>query len=197
MQSKMATSLGVALISLILVLAACQTEIKRTRNIEDATSSLLGGLIQETDLSGEWRWIAEDTAQQAKEPTPQSQEMVESAIRILTGDWRVQRYYITIAHALKRYAQDPPQPEVDSFQSAMGLTNTTTLSLNLFPRGEATSAKCWKASGTTVCDINTSYPHLLSSVVVYAPAEISDAALMELLNQVLIQSDQRIKVMIP
>lgn len=197
MPSKTTSALSVVLISLILILAACQPEIKRSRKVEDAASPLLGGLIQETDLSGEWRWIAEDTAQQAEEPTPQNQGMIESATRILTGDWGVQQYYITIAHNVERYPQDPPHPQVDSFQSTRGLTNTATLSPNLVPRGEAMSAKCWKASRTTVCDIVTSYSHLLSYVVVLAPAEMSDAALVELLNLVLNQADQRIKAMVP
>jgi hypothetical protein len=196
MPSKMAPALSVALISLILVSAACQPPIKRTREVENDSSSLLGGLIQETDLSGEWRWIRESTFQHAKAPTPQNQQMLESAMRILSGDFGVENYYFTIVHGLERYPQNPPNPQVAEFQSALGLTNTKTLSLNLAPRGEPSAAKCWGSSnpdGETVCNIVTSYPYLLSNVVVYAPAAINDDSLREVLNQVLNQSDQRIK----
>jgi hypothetical protein len=154
---------------------------------------LLEGLIQEIDLSREWHWIRESIFQHAETPTPQNQQMFESAMRVLSGDFGTERYYVTIAHGLERYQQNPPQPQIAEFQSALGLTNTTTLSLNLVPLGAPTSAKCWKSS-ETVCDIVTSYSHLLSRVVVYAPSQLNDATLMEILNQVLSTVDSRIKV---
>ena len=197
MQSKTATSLSIALISLILVLAACQPEIKKppqkSPEVEEAYSPLIRELIQKTDLSGEWHWLAESTTPYAIDPTRQNQQMIDFAMRVLAGEWKEQRYNIMIVHSLKYYSQSPPRPQVDSFQSSMGLTNTATLSPNLILRGEAMSAKCWKNSSKITCDIVTAYPHLLSDVTVYAPAEMSEAALMELLNQILDQSDQRIK----
>jgi hypothetical protein len=192
MQSKTTTSLSIALISLALLLAACQPGIKKSREVEEAASPLLRELIQETDLSGEWHRLAQSTTHYAIDPTRQNQQMIDFALRVLAGEWEVQRYNVMIMHSLKYYSQSPPRPQVDSFQSTMGLTNTATISPNLILRGESMSAKCWKDSGRTVCNIVTSYPHLLSDVTVYAPAEMSDVALMELLNQILNQSDQRI-----
>ena len=200
MKSRTIVSLSIALISLTLILAACQAQIERSREVEDAASPLLGGLIQETDLSGEWRWIRESTFQQAETPAAQNQQMLESAMRILRGDFGVEQYYFTIVHGLERYQQNPPNPRVAEFQSALGLTNTMTLSLNLDPQGEPLMAKCWRSSdpeGETVCNIVTSYPHLLSNIVVYAPATMNADALREILNQVLNRADQRIKTIAP
>jgi hypothetical protein len=71
------------------------------------------------------------------------------------------------------------------------------VSLSLVPLGESIAAKCWKSPGTTVCNVVTTYPHLLSNVVIYAPAEMNDGTLRQILDQVLRQSDQRIKAIVP
>lgn len=200
MKSQRVISLGMTVISLLLVLAACQSPIARSREVEDDSSSLLGGLLQETDLSEKWHWIHESTFQQAETPTAQNEQMIESARRILRGDFGAEQYYFTIVHGLERYPQNPPNPQVAEFQSPVGFTNTVTLSLNLASRGESLEAKCWRSSdpdGETVCNVITAHPHLLSNVVVYAPATISDDSLREVLNQVLNQSDQRIKTVVP
>lgn len=200
MPSKTASSLSFALFSLILILTACQPEITRSREVENVASPLLGGLIQETDLAGEWRWIRESTLQHAETPTPQNQQMLESAMRILRGDFGVEQHYFTIVHGLERYQQNPPHPQVAEFEIAMGFTNTLTLPLNLASQGESLEAKCWRSSnpeGETVCNVVTAYPHLLSTIVVYAPATMDADTLRTVIDQVLNQADRRIETIAP
>jgi hypothetical protein len=200
MKWKTVSSLNMNLILLALVLTACQPEITRTREVADAASPLLGGLIQETDLTGEWRWIRESTLQQTETPAPQNQQLLESAMRILRGDFGVEQHYFTIVHGLERYQQNPPHPQTAEFEIAMGFTSTLTLPLNLASQGKSLAAKCWRSSdpeGETVCNVVTAYPHLLSNIVVYAPATMDEDTLRVVLDQVLNQTDRRIKTILP
>jgi hypothetical protein len=178
-----------------ICLSACQAQLEDSLDRTANGSKLSDALVQQSDFLGDWRWTREGNMQRV-ESTSQNPQVVEQVMRTLRGDYGAEKYYFTVAHILESYEQHPPQLGLDQFRKDMGLTSQQSIRLNLKPFGTTMVEECWKGSkpdSEIVCKVIVTYQHLNSDITVYAPVQIDETDLAEILDHLLSKIDQRIK----
>lgn len=188
---------SILLLVVCVYLSACQPQFTETR-IANPSSSLLNALMQDRDFSNESRWIDNSVQQQPEMPTTENNHLVESALRSLAGPYGPKAYYISVFHVLKRYEQQPPFPEDINLKRDWEAVDVQTFSPKVVSVGQSMVSECLKSPGDqkhaiVACVVSARYSHVVSTLTLSADAKIDDQTVENVLNQILMKVDSRIK----
>jgi hypothetical protein len=170
--------------------SGCQKQVVDNKNILNSSSPLLTALVQRTDFGNDWQWIDTDMVQPSPAAPIANHERSDSAAIILTGFYGAERYYVKIYHGVERYIGPVSWIKTTPIEFH---NDGQPISLDITQAGNSTSTKCIKASDVFACQIIVGYQHIVSIMTIYAPSQMGEQALTEMVNMILNVGDSHIK----
>lgn len=172
-------------LSLIFALAACQPRsVKTTSEIDDPTSPTLALLFTEADFTGAWEWTEVGTHQKTEKPALHNQYLLETATRVLWGNYGPEKYQVILGSSVQVYSDTVRLTDLE-----IEKVGGERLILENAPVIEYEHAiRCGQHFGTqdfgvVFCRVIIAHAEQAFFVTLYAPTKMEKQVLAEILNE--------------
>jgi hypothetical protein len=164
------------------------------KHVTNPFSPLLKVLVKESDFTNDWDWIGSSLGQFPDAPSQENGQLAEWATSSLQGSYGKERYEMNFFHILHRYNRAVTLADIDNSTFPQdGKGETVDLALNSL--GNQRSVKCIKLSHILECQVAGVYKNVVSIFRIWAPPDMQEELIVNILNPVLQKVDSRAKEM--
>ena len=165
------------------------------KHVINPFSPMLKVLVKESDFTENWEWIGGTLGQFPDAPSQENGQLAEWATSSLQGVYGQERYEMNFFHILHRYNRAVTLEDIDYSAFPQDGNDAETVDLALNSLGNQGSVKCLKTSHILECQVAGVYKNVVSIFRIWAPPDMQEELIVNILNPVLQEIDSRAKEM--